>query len=176
MLSILLLLLTQVPCAPNDLSLVCHCKQGMVSSCAVLRETDPKLADAVDKALTLARVAEEVGKAGEAIEAEAQASSDEPEPPDCKGQNHHVISRPIAKELDQHITLRGLYTARDPRFVTRAVDEPSHCGYQSWHREVDKEVISWLRRYRQATPKQFEAFLREIYSRPSMRVRFPRGF
>jgi hypothetical protein len=60
---ILWLLLMQVPCAPNDLSVVCHCKQGQVSACAVLRETDPKLADAVDHALSMARVTEEAGRA-----------------------------------------------------------------------------------------------------------------
>ncbi len=174
MLSLLWVLLTQVPCAPNDLTVVCHCKQGRVSACAVLRETDPKLADAVDKALTLAKVAEETGKAGESIDAES--CSDESATPGCEGQNHHVISRPIAKELDQHLSLRGHYVARDPRFVARAADEPSYCGSQSWHRELDKEVITWLRRYRQATPGQFEAFLREVYNRPVMRMRFPRGF
>lgn len=176
MLTVLWLLLTQVPCAPNDLPVVCHCKQGQVSACAVLRETDPRLADAVDNALSMARAVDASAGAEGAEDAEARVSADEPEPPDCKGQNHHVISRPIAKELDQHNTLRGLYTARDPRFVARAADEPAHCGYQAWHREVDREVITWLRRYRQATPKQFEAFLRDLYGRPAMRARFPRGF
>lgn len=56
------------------------------------------------------------------------------------------------------------------------MDEKAHCGYQDWHRNVDKEVIAWLERYRNVTPKQFEAFLREIYSRPDMLKRFPLGF
>jgi uncharacterized Zn finger protein len=78
--------------------------------------------------------------------------------------------------LEEHLTLRGLYEPRDPRFVTRAVDEKSHCGYQEWHRKVDAEVIEWLKDHRKATADQFEAFLREIYNRPDMLKRFPHGF
>lgn len=92
------------------------------------------------------------------------------------GQLHHVISKQIAAALEDHAILKGHYTARDPRFVTRAVDKDAHNGYQTWHREVDKEVVDWLRRYIKATPEEFEAFLREIYSRPAMRARFPNGF
>jgi len=95
---------------------------------------------------------------------------------ECSGQMHHVISRPIAKELKNHGTLRGLYTERDPRFVTRAADKASHNGYQRWHRDLDDEVIMWLKRYNKATPAQFEAKLREIYNRPDVRARFPDGF
>ncbi|HLM45617.1 MAG TPA: Wall-associated protein precursor, partial [Myxococcaceae bacterium] len=92
------------------------------------------------------------------------------------GQLHHIISRPIAEALEEHRVLRGHYKPRDRRFVSRAVDEKAHCGYQDWHRDVDDEVIAWLKRYRDATPKQFEAFLREIYRRPEVLERFPRGF
>jgi hypothetical protein len=41
---------------------------------------------------------------------------------------------------------------------------------------VDKEVIAWLKNRPKATPEQFEAYLREIYRRPDMLERFPRGF
>ncbi len=105
-----------------------------------------------------------------------QEASDAPEPPDCKGQQHNIISRPIAKALDKHPKLRGLYKARDERFVTQAKDEQSHCGYQEWHRKVDDEVIKWLDKNKNATSKQFEEYLREVYSRPEMRARFPNGF
>jgi hypothetical protein len=109
----------------------------------------------------------------EAAEAEGEAA---PEPPDCQGQDHHVISRPIAKELERHETLAGLYEPRDKRFVAKAKDKESHCGYQRWHRDVDLEVINWLKTQENPTPKQFEAFLREIYNRPKMLKRFPNGF
>jgi hypothetical protein len=92
------------------------------------------------------------------------------------GQQHHVISKRIAEELDKHPTLKGHYTARDPRFVTRAVDKASHYGYQKWHREVDEEVIRWLQQHPSATSEEFEGLLREIYSRPAMLQRFPHGF
>jgi hypothetical protein len=119
-----------------------------------------------------AREKEDAQEAG-AAEAEGDAA---PESPDCKGQNHHVISRPIAKALEEHRALRGLYEPRDERFVAKAKDKDSHCGYQDWHRKVDAEVIEWIKRFPAATRKQFEDFLREIYSRKAMRERFPDGF
>ena len=176
MLSVLLLLLAQVPCGPFDLSLVCHCKQGVVSACETLRQTSAELARQAESAAQAAAMGEGIQKTAEALQAEGESSPASPEPPECKGQLHHVISRPIAKALGEHATLRGHYKARDPRFVTRAVDEQAHCGYQQWHRDVDKEVIRWLKDNLKATPKQFESFLREIYSRPAMRARFPHGF
>jgi hypothetical protein len=106
---------------------------------------------------------------------DASEAGESDEPPNCTGQNHHVISRPIARELERHPTLRGLYKPRDERFKLRAKDKESHCGYQQWHRDVDAEVTKWLDRYQKATPKQFEEFLREIYSRPEMLKRFPNG-
>ncbi|WP_224370937.1 hypothetical protein [Hyalangium versicolor] len=107
------------------------------------------------------------------MESAAEASG---EPPHCNGQNHHVISRPIAKALEEHRTLRGMYAPRDKRFVAKAKDEESHCGYQDWHRKVDAEVIQWLRDNDKATPAQFMQKLREIYSRKEMLKRFPNGF
>jgi hypothetical protein len=171
---LLLLVTTQVPCTPGETTLVCHCKQGMANACEALRQVDAKLADAIEKALMAAKLAEEVSR--KAAELEDEASPSDPEPPDWKGQNHHVISRPIAKALEKHGTLRGQYQPRDPRFVAKAVDEEAHCGYQQWHRDVDAEVIAWLERYKNATVKQFEALLRQIYNRPAMRTRFPNGF
>lgn len=92
------------------------------------------------------------------------------------GQLHHAISRPIHKALQGHATLRGVYGARDPRFVLRAVDEAAHRGYQAWHRALDREVVDWLAQNRTATPRQFEAYLRSLYQRPELRQRFPMGF
>ncbi len=177
--SLLLLLLTQIACTPGETSTVCHCKAGMLSACETLRLSNPEKAAEIlkqlEKAAAQAKVVEEVGqKAEETLEAEAASDCSKPEA--CRGQLHHVISRPIAKALEDHRTLRGHYKPRDSRFVTRAADEKSHCGYQEWHRRVDAEVIRWLEDKRRATPEQFEAFLREIYSRPLMRARFPHGF
>lgn len=173
--AILWMVLTQVPCVQGDSTVVCSCKQGGTSACEVLRDTEPRLFERLEQALTVAKVVE--GQEGGAeAGVEAQSASEASEPPDCKGQEHHIISKRIARELELHPVLRGLYKPRDPRFITQAKDEPSHCGYQSWHRDVDEEVIAWLRRFRRATPAEFEAFLRELYSRPAMRARFPNGF
>jgi hypothetical protein len=94
------------------------------------------------------------------------------------GQIHHPISTKIARELEKHPTLKGKYTARDPRFTTRAVDKEAHKGYQKWHRDFDKEVVEWLGREenKAATPAQFEAWLRWRYSQPDLKARFPIGF
>jgi hypothetical protein len=185
MLSLVLLLLTQAPipmtCAPNDLTVVCNCKQGMLSACQTLALSEPKQASEIlarlEQLAAQAKVVEEASqKAEEEFQAETQSSADCSEPAQCTGQLHHIISKRIADALEGHDTLKGHYTARDPRFVSRAADKKSHCGYQEWHRKVDAEVVAWLKKFRDATPKQFEDFLREIYNRPLMRARFPNGF
>lgn len=91
------------------------------------------------------------------------------------GELHHAISRPIWRALQNHRILVGRYVARDARFVARAADDLAHRGYQQWHRQIDDEVIQWLRGHADATADEFEAFLRGIYNRPEMRERFPRG-
>ncbi|HYO72308.1 MAG TPA: Wall-associated protein precursor [Archangium sp.] len=142
--------------------------------------TAAEIAEVLNGARVLHEMTRPEGEPLEEEEAQAQSDAevaeDSDEPPQCTGQNHHIISRPISKGLERHRTLRGLYKPRDERFVTRAKDEESHCGYQQWHRDVDKEVVEWLQRFPNATRKEFEGFLREIYSRPEMLKRFPNGF
>nr|WP_257461328.1 Wall-associated protein precursor [Archangium lipolyticum] len=176
MLAILLVLLAQVPCEGFETTVMCSCRQGIGSGCEALRQINPELAKKLESAAQAAAALEAAQKAAKEVKVEGESSPASPEPPECKGQLHHAISRPIAEALERHETLSGHYKPRDPRFVTRAVDEKSHCGYQDWHRKVDAEVISWLERFREATPQQFEAFLREIYRRPDMLKRFPHGF
>ncbi|ATB29099.1 Wall-associated protein precursor [Melittangium boletus] len=181
--SLMLVVLTQVACTPGETSLVCSCKQGMVSACMTLAGDDArKAAQVLDEVQGLLEQA--TWKAGEEqekqrLQAAAESLSqtlESSEPPHCKGQNHHLISRPIARGLEEHPRLRGLYKPRDPRFVSRAKDEQAHCGYQEWHREIDDEVVRWLKRTPGATPKEFMDKLREIYGRPEMIARFPHGF
>ncbi|MFP2925186.1 Wall-associated protein precursor [Pyxidicoccus sp. 3LG] len=158
MMTLLLLVLSVSPCGPQETSAVCKCKQGSPSACEALRQTDPKLAAELEKAA--------------AQRAQQQAAKTAV----TTGQQHHIISKRIAEELSGHRTLKGLYQPRDPRFVTQAVDKAAHNGYQHWHRQVDEEVLKWLRVNPTATPQQFEAYLRSIYSRPEMLARFPNGF
>jgi hypothetical protein len=186
---VLLMVLTQVmPCTPGETSLVCQCKQGMVSACVTLAGDDARKAaevldemvgalEALEQGLQMAGEGdkskkERIQRAAESLSRSLGSS----EPPHCKGQEHHPISRRIAERLANHRTLKGLFKPRDPRFVARAKDEQAHCGYQEWHRKVDKEVIDWLDENPKATPKEFMDKLREIYSRPEMRARFPNGF
>ena len=180
---LLLLVAAQAPAVPGETTLVSFCKQGRLSACDALAEVNPKLAadlraELAKSALRLAaqKVAEEAAREEEASEVSSSEPDASGEPPDCNGQEHHIISRPIARELEKHETLRGQYEPRDERFKTRAKDKKSHCGYQQWHREIDEEVIRWLGDRPRATPEQFMKFLREIYNRPEMRKRFPNGF
>ena len=186
--SLLLMVLTQVACTPGETSLVCGCKQGMVTACVALVGDDAlkaaRVLDEVEASLeALEQASRMAGKGDENEKQQLQAAAeslsqalDSSEPPQCNGQEHHLISRPIAKRLSKHPTLKGLFKSRDPRFVAEAKDEQAHCGYQEWHRQVDKEVIAWLEEFPKATLKQFMDKLREIYSRPEMRARFPNGF
>jgi hypothetical protein len=179
MLAVLLVVLAQAGiCAPGDATVVCDCKMGKASACELLKQMDPLVAAEVEKIAAQAMALEAARRQQKAEKetAQVQESSAAPEPPDCKGQQHHIISRTIADALEKHGTLKGLYKARDPRFVSQAKDEESHCGYQDWHRKVDQEVVEWLRNHEKVTPKQFEDYLRSIYNRPGMRERFPRGF
>ncbi|WP_375770583.1 Wall-associated protein precursor [Archangium gephyra] len=161
--SLLVLLLTQLPSPPSEAP-ECLCEDVLVREALKLAEKATAPTGVVEQAIR---------KGDDAAQAAAAACS---EPTECTGQLHHVISRPIAEALEDHKTLKGQYKPRDERFVTRAVDKKAHCGYQRWHRDLDAEVIQWLKDNREATAKQFEAYLRLIYNRPDMLARFPHGF
>ncbi len=182
--ALLLLLLTQVACTPGETTLVCGCKAGMVSACVTLAGEDTRKAaqvlDQVEAALEQASRMEGKEEEHKARQLQAVAESlsealGSPEPP-CKGQEHHLISQRIARALARHSVLRGLYKPRDSRFVARAKDEQAHCGYQRWHRDVDKEVTEWLKDRPKATPQEFLDKLRDLYNRPELKARFPHGF
>jgi hypothetical protein len=180
---LLLLVATQAPPVPGETTLVSFCKQGRLSACEALRQTNPRQAAEIEKELATSalrlgalRVAEGEARDQQGDEGSKAEPESSCEPDECKGQNHHIISRPIAEKLKEHKVLNGLFTPRDPRFVARARNKEAHCGYQEWHRQVDDEVVEWLDDHPKATLKQFMRFLREIYDRPKMRERFPHGF
>jgi hypothetical protein len=189
--SVWLMVLAQIAvCVPGETTFVCKCKAGMVTACVTLVGQNPQRAaqllkevvealDELDALEHASRMTKDDEKKQQELQTAAESLSQSlghSTLPDCKGQQHHLISRPIARRLGEHPTLKGLYKPRDPRFVARARDKQSHCGYQQWHRDVDKEVIDWLRRSPKATHQQFMDKLREIYSRPDMKARFPHGF
>jgi hypothetical protein len=92
-------------------------------------------------------------------------------------QVHHPISRPIASALGDHPTLSPLAWRRD-EFVTQAADLAAHDGYPKFFRDLDAEVINWINEPEQAlaTQEEFLAYLRNRYSQPDLRARFPNGF
>jgi hypothetical protein len=100
---IVVLVTTQLPCGPREFSDTCKCKQGMATACEALRQTDKALADALEAAanqavreVVQASSAQESEASESQVEEAAQASSEAPEPPECTGQKHHIISKPIA--------------------------------------------------------------------------------
>lgn len=181
---LLLFVAAQVPAVPGEGTLVSFCKQGRLTACQELAKINPEKAAEIQAELAKAalrlealRVADEEAREKEDSDADESSEAEAAgEPPDCKGQEHHIISRPIARELARHNNLRGLFKPRDPRLKTRAKNEEDHCGYQDWHRKVDSEIVEWLRRYDRATLEQFMKKLKEIYSREDMVRRFPNGF
>lgn len=180
------LLLSQVPlvvlpCVPGDSTVACKCKQGTPAACAELAKANPEALKGILRLAAMAQAAQETGKATEVEKAQAIDSTgcgsgqDPNEKQECTGQWHHIISKTVWYALENHAVLRGKYTYRDPRFVARGKDPNAHCGYQDWHRAIDKEIRAWLETNRRATAEQFEAFLRELHARPEMRARFPDG-
>ena len=96
-------------------------------------------------------------------------------PPALTGQLHHPISRIVYRALDSHPVLSGIYSVRDPRFVTQARDAAAHRGYDRFHRNLDAEVSGWIRANPNANQSQFETYLRGVYQRPDVNQRFPNG-
>ncbi len=103
--SLLLLLLTQSPSTPGETMAGCRCEEQIADEAVRL----------VDKLTAHIRGAEEVVRKGD--DAAQAAASDCSEPKECTGQNHHVISRPIARALEDHKTLEGQYKPRDERLA-----------------------------------------------------------
>ena len=91
------------------------------------------------------------------------------------GQVHHPISRIFHRALEAHPLLSGIYTSRDPRFVTQARDAAAHRGYDRFHRNLDAEVSGLIRANPNANQSQFESYLRGVYQRPDVNKRFPNG-
>ncbi len=75
----------------------------------------------------------------------------------CTGQMHHGITAQIHRALQEHDTLKNVYKYRDNRFVSQAINKAAHKGWPTWHRDMEREVVKWLKQYHSATPAQFEA-------------------
>ncbi|HLL03923.1 MAG TPA: hypothetical protein VK539_25280 [Myxococcaceae bacterium] len=108
---LLLLVASQAPAVPGEGTLVSFCKQGRLSACQELAAVNPRKAAEIQAELAkialsreALRVAEEEARdkdgatTDESSEVSATAEASD-EPPNCTGQEHHIISRPIAREL-----------------------------------------------------------------------------
>jgi hypothetical protein len=180
------LLISQVPvvplpCVPGDSTVVCKCKQASPTACAELAKVNAETLQGLLRAAAMVEGAkkaeQEKAKAADVVDAGGCGSGQDPnEKQECTGQWHHIISRLVWYALEEHPVLKGKYTYRDSRFVTQGKDPKAHCGWPDWHRDIDKEIAAWVRKSRDATPEEFEAYLREVYARPELRARFPNGF
>jgi len=113
-------------------------------------------------------------RAVRAVDNAADAASNAPVK--TVGQIHHVISTKVARAVDDHPILSGLFAKRDSRFVTQAVDGAAHRGYQRWRRDLDKEVAEWIENNHSRNGDDFLAYLKTLYERPDIKARFPNGF
>jgi RHS repeat-associated protein len=135
----------------------------------------------VDSAMTLASMAPVGGAKGMlSVGAKELAALDKAKKAQAcakaAGQLHHVISTKIWRAVERHPKIKGAFNKRDPRFVTRAVDDAAHRGYQRWHRELDAEVEGWLEEFQGKSPEEFLEYLRNLYERTDIKARFPNGF
>jgi len=124
----------------------------------------------------VARIVNKVDDIGDGGRAFAKGHAFAKTPIKTVGQIHHVISTKVARAVDDHPILSGLFSKRDPRFITQAVDGAAHRGYQRWHRDLDDEVVRWIRSNSDKNGDDFLAFLRGLYERPDIKARFPNGF
>jgi hypothetical protein len=172
-----------IPCNPEvDNTVVCKCKQGSPAACDALAKTYPETLKGILRLAAMAKAAQEIGKTGakekaaDVVDTGCGSGQDPNEKQECTGQSHHIISMTVWLALERNPSLRGHYTYRDPRFVTQAKDLKAHCGYEGWHRRVDKEIAKWVDERPNLTFQQLEVYLREVYSRAELLARFPNGF
>jgi hypothetical protein len=88
-------------------------------------------------------------------------------------QIHHALSKKIQDALDMHPTLSGTFNREDDLLKFVASSDEAHRGYQTWHRQYDRQVVEWLLRNPGATRADFLNYLIGVYSREDMARRFP---
>lgn len=85
------------------------------------------------------------------------------------GQMHHVITRKVERQMALNPNLIGINRSD---YVVQAVDKAAHRGYQTWHREYDKQLLNFLADHRACTASEFKNFVNAIYRTPEMIARF----
>ena len=76
--------------------------------------------------------------------------------------------------MERHEVLSGKYLERDPRFLSKARDLPSHWGYQKWHRAYEKEAKKWLVAHPLASEIEFHQYMHGVVQTEDMYRRFGR--
>jgi RHS repeat-associated protein len=89
------------------------------------------------------------------------------------GQVHHLISNRVLAAMKSHKALSAGADAMRARLKKQAVDLAAHNGYQKWHRDLDDEIVSWIRNHENATEDEFLRYLDGVYNRPEIKSRFP---
>jgi hypothetical protein len=89
------------------------------------------------------------------------------------GQFHHIFSKKVMDEINLHDKIQGLINRKD--IIIQAQTKEVHQGYEGWHRELDKEIVEWLRKNKTKDVDEFMEFLRERYNQPDLIERFGRN-
>ena len=79
------------------------------------------------------------------------------------GQKHHVITRSMEKEMAKNPRLSGI-NRND--YIVQAVDQQAHRGYQTWHRQYDAKVLTYLRTHPNVSARSFKKFVNNIINPP----------
>ncbi|MCP4361917.1 MAG: hypothetical protein GY796_28225, partial [Chloroflexi bacterium] len=88
-------------------------------------------------------------------------------------QIHHALSNKIDNALNSHPKLNGVFDREVDLFKFTASSEEAHRGYQTWHRQYDRQVVDWIERNPSATRDDFLNYLITIYSEEDIAWRFP---
>ena len=86
------------------------------------------------------------------------------------GQVHHPFSRKIVNAASNNPNLDGIVTRQSG--TLKALNKAAHQGYQTWHRNFDNAVVSWLGKNPTASVSQFTGFMNKLYSSSTAVARF----
>ena len=86
------------------------------------------------------------------------------------GQKHHPFSRKIVKAANGNPNLKGQVTRNSG--TLKALTKEAHQGYQTWHRELDDKVVTWITKNKTASLSDFTNYMNQLYGTDDMIARF----
>ena len=77
-------------------------------------------------------------------------------------------------QLKKHEVLNGVFKRN--YVIVQAIDQASHKGYQTWHRNYDDAAVQWLIKNKAATAEEFLSYMLDVYKQTDMINRFPDAY